>query len=114
MAEALAVAAAARAAVISLAAAQQRCLQEALVEACCNKSVTCCTHLPAVACRSAELGDAPGQSKRHFVLIDVCPVDLVAACVRIPTRFKGVFLPRDASMRALWSSRQNCSHNVSQ
>ena len=28
--------------------------------------------------------------------------------------FQRGFLPRDASMRALWSSRQNCSHNVSQ
>ena len=35
-------------------------------------------------------------------------------CLRICTGFKGVFLQREASMRALWSDRQNCSHNVSQ
>ena len=29
-------------------------------------------------------------------------------------RFLRGFLQRDASMRALWSDRQNCSHNVSQ
>ena len=29
-------------------------------------------------------------------------------------RFLRGFLQRDASMRALWSDRPNCSHNVSQ
>ena len=29
-------------------------------------------------------------------------------------RFSKEFLQRDASMRALWSDRHNCSHNVSQ
>ena len=29
-------------------------------------------------------------------------------------RFQRGFLQRDASMRALWSDRPNCSHNVSQ
>ena len=29
-------------------------------------------------------------------------------------RFNRDFLQRDAFMRALWSDRQNCSHNVSQ
>ena len=34
--------------------------------------------------------------------------------LRICTGFKRRFLQRDASMRALWSDRPNCSHNVSQ
>ena len=51
---------------------------------------------------------------KPFVLIDFCSVDLLVACVMISRGFKRVFLPRDPSMRALWSERQSCSHNVSQ
>ena len=32
------------------------------------------------------------KRKNHFVLIDVCSVDLRVACVRLSTRFKGVSL----------------------
>ena len=35
-------------------------------------------------------------------------------CLRLCTGFKRGFLRRDAPMRALWSDRPNCSHNVSQ
>ena len=38
----------------------------------------------------------------HFVLIEVCSVDILITCLRISTGFEG-FLQRDASMRALLS-----------
>ena len=49
----------------------------------------------------------------HFVLIEVCSVEMLVACVRSSAGFKGGSF-RDASMRALWSDRENCSHNASQ
>ena len=49
----------------------------------------------------------------HFVLIEVCSVDTQVACLRICTGFVGDSFT-DACMRALWSDRQHCSHNVSQ
>ena len=51
----------------------------------------------------------------HFVLIEVCSVDILVACLRISTVFFFYgFLERGASMRTLWSGGQNCSHSVSQ
>ena len=49
----------------------------------------------------------------HFVLIDICSVDILVVRLRIGTDFKGDSF-RDASMRALWSYKHFCSHNVSQ
>ena len=45
--------------------------------------------------------------------LEVCSVDIWVAWVRIGTDFIGI-LQADTSMRALWSDRQDCSHNVSQ
>ena len=53
-------------------------------------------------------------SINHYVLIEVCLVDFLVACMRTNIGFKGGCLPREASMRAFWSDRQNCSHDVSQ
>ena len=49
----------------------------------------------------------------HFVLIEACSVDILVACLRMSAGFYKEFLQRDASRRALWSDRQNCSHDVS-
>ena len=52
----------------------------------------------------------------HFVLIEVCSVDILVACLRTSTGFQGDFF-RETH---LWehfgrtSDRQSCSHNVSQ
>ena len=69
-----------------------------------------------------HIRDAPEQFKsryveNHFVLIEVCSVDILVTCLRIGTGFKGDPFrerERDASMRARCPGRQNCSHNVSQ
>ena len=50
----------------------------------------------------------------YFILIEVCLVDILVACLRISTGFLRGFLQRNTSMRALLSDRQNCSHSVSQ
>ena len=42
----------------------------------------------------------------HFVLIEVCPVDILVALLGIRAGFEKGVLQRDASTRALWSDKQ--------
>ena len=58
---------------------------------------------------------AKGNLFKPFVLIGVCLVDILVACLWICTGFKGgSFRETHLSMRALWLDSQICSHNVSQ
>ena len=79
----------------------------------------CSSALLIFVCDNCQsIGDAPEQFESRYVWA----ISFSQTFPRLifwlrawgfPLVLKG-FLPRDASMRALWSSRQNCSHNVSQ
>ena len=64
---------------------------------------------------SKTVGDAPEQFKSRYVLIDVCSVDFLVACLRICTGFKGLsFREMRSSEHFGWTDKIGSHHNVSQ